>query len=371
LNILIFIHSLSSGGAERVTVNLANHWADKGWQVTIVTLASESLDFYQLDPAVRRIVLNLAGDSSNPLMAIVNNLRRAHALRRVLRNVQPEVSLAMMTTANILLALATLGLPQFAAIGSERVHPPQYSLGPLWEWLRSHAYGNLAAVTALTNESRAWLLTHTHARKVTVIPNPAPWPLPVQAPLLSVQSANAAGRKTLLAVGRLNAQKGFDLLITVFAEIAIRHQDWDLVILGEGPLRAVLEQQVTRTGLSQRIKLPGRAGNVADWYAAADIYVMSSRFEGFPNTLAEAMAHGLPAVSFDCDTGPRDIIRHAVDGLLVPNGDEAALRQALSRLMADDALRLQFAAKAKEVRERFSMQKIAAMWEALFKEVRR
>jgi glycosyltransferase involved in cell wall biosynthesis len=96
---------------------------------------------------------------------------------------------------------------------------------------------------------------------------------------------------------------------------------------------------------------------------------MSSRFEGFPNTLAEAMAHGLPAVSFDCDTGPRDIIRHEVDGLLVPPGDLDALTEALARLMADDALRQQYAARAVEVRQRFSMERVAGMWETLFEEL--
>ena len=122
-------------------------------------------------------------------------------------------------------------------------------------------------------------------------------------------------------------------------------------------------------GLAERVLLPGRAGNVGDWYAASSLYVMSSRFEGFPNTLAEAMACGLPAVSFDCDTGPRDIIRHEVDGLLVPAGDAAALEAALRRLMADPALRGRFAARASEVRERFSLASVSARWEQLFRQM--
>jgi glycosyltransferase involved in cell wall biosynthesis len=96
---------------------------------------------------------------------------------------------------------------------------------------------------------------------------------------------------------------------------------------------------------------------------------MSSRFEGFPNTLVEALAHGLPAVSFDCDTGPRDIIRHEVDGLLVPLGDVAALTAALERVISDVNLRLRLATRAVETRERFSIERIAGMWEALFEEL--
>lgn len=369
MKLLIFIHSLSSGGAERVTTNLANHWAAKGWEITLVTLASKSLDFYQLDPQVRRIALDLAGDSANSALAIANNLRRIFALRRALCKVEPDVALAMMTTANILLAIAAVGLPRLVTVGSERVHPPQLPLGRLWEGLRSRCYGLLTALTVLTSESREWLLQKTSARNVSVIPNAVPWPLPIQPPLLSVQGSCSEGRKILLAVGRLNEQKGFDLLISVFAALAQRHSDWNLIILGEGNQRAALEQQVAQARLAQRIQLPGRAGNVGDWYSAADLFVMSSRFEGFPNTLVEAMAHGLPAVSFDCDTGPRDIIRHEVDGLLVPNGDVAALVQALGRLMADESLRRQFGANAIEARERFSIKRTAAMWEQLFEDL--
>jgi len=111
------------------------------------------------------------------------------------------------------------------------------------------------------------------------------------------------------------------------------------VILGEEQARNTLERQIQNAGLANHVSLPGRAGNVGEWYAAADLYVMTSRFEGFPNTMAEAMAPGMPDVSFDCDTGPRDIIRHETYGLLVPSGDTVALENELRRLMSDSALR--------------------------------
>ncbi len=369
MKILFFIHSLSSGGAERVTANLANHWAKKGWDINIVTLEPLKLDFYELHQAVKRVTLELSGDSGNLLAGLARNLRRVFALRRVLREVQPDIAVGMMSTANVLLALATMGLPHVHAIGSERIHPPQYPLGALWEWLRRNTYGRLAAVTALTNESADWIKAHTGARRVPVIPNAPLWPLPIQAPRITPDSLCHPVRHLLLAVGRIDNQKGYDWLVDSFAKLAQKHPDWDLVIFGEGPQRPALQAQVQNVGMVKRVFLPGRAGNMGEWYERADLYVMSSRFEGFPNTLAEAMAHGLPAVSFDCDTGPRDIIRHEVNGLLVPIGDLAGLTAALDRLMSNSTLRQQFADRALDTRERFSMKKITDMWESLFDEV--
>ena len=121
--------------------------------------------------------------------------------------------------------------------------------------------------------------------------------------------------------------------------------------------------------MDARIIMPGWAGNMAEWYERSGLFVMTSRFEGFPNTLAEAMAHGLPAVSFDCDAGPRDIICNGEDGLLVPPDDVPALADALDRLMSDDGLRHRFGVAAREKRNCFSMGTVAAMWEALFAEL--
>jgi glycosyltransferase involved in cell wall biosynthesis len=369
LKLLFFIHSLSGGGAERVSANLANHWAGRGWDVAVVTLAPQSGYLYELHSAVRRISLGMAGDSRNALIGLWQNLRRILALRRVLRQIEPDIALGLMTTANVMLALATWGLPHVRVIGSERIHPPQWPLDFPWEELRRRTYGRLAAVTALTGKSADWLRAHTGARRVPVIPNAALWPLPEQVPKVSPNSVSASGRQLLLTVGRLDAQKGFDLLVEAFATLAHKHPDWDLVILGEGPQGSALQSRAKVAGLEKRVFLPGRAGNVGEWYKRADLYAMSSRFEGFPNTLVEAMAHGLPAVSFDCDTGPRDIIRHEVDGLLVPPGDVAGLTAALDRLMSDAALRQRFARRAVEARDRFSMARIAGMWEELFAEV--
>lgn len=367
MNLLFFISSLSYGGAERVTASLANHWAVEGWQISIVTVEGESKDFYELHPTISRFALNLAGESRNPLLAMCKNLHRVVALRRLLRQIRPNVALALMDSSNVQLALASYGLRDLVTIGSERIHPPQFPLGGIWKILRRYCYGRLNAVVALTAESADWLRCCTRVQKVVVIPNVASYPLPANPPHMPPPS-KANGAHLLLAVGRLCEQKGFDTLIAAFQSLAAKFPLWRLIILGDGPLYGDLAEQIADAGLDGRILLHCRVGNLVDWYAAADLYVMTSRFEGFPNTLAEAMAHGLPVVSFDCDTGPRDIIRHEVDGLLVPNGDGATLVSALGRLMADESLREQFSSRAVEVRERFSMERITLLWKALFEE---
>jgi glycosyltransferase involved in cell wall biosynthesis len=365
--LLFLIHSLDMGGAQRVAATLANHWVNKGHAVAVATLSSTSSDFYALDPRIERIALDVAKPSEHPMAALLNNLRTLRAVRRLLKQWQPQVTIALMTNANVYLALAGWGLPG-QKIGSEQNHPPMRPLGRIWEMLRRLAYGRLDHLVALTAPSAAWLRNHTRARHVTVIGNPVPWPLPVQPPVLDPNTLLIKGRQRLIAAGRLVEQKGFDLLIEAFARLAPDFQTWDLIIVGEGPLRGPLEAQLARLDLQGRVFLVGAVGNIGAWYMACDLYVMSSRFEGFGNTLAEALACGLPAVSFDCETGPSDIIRPEIDGLLVPPGDVSALVASLTVLMTNQALRERFAIRAVEARARFSVDGIAGQWERLFQQ---
>lgn len=367
MNLIIVIHSLAGGGAERVASTLANYWAEEGGEITIVTMAPKTDDVYLLHPGVKRIALKLTGESRNSFIGLVQNLRRVFALRKILDRAKPDVALGMMTGANVILALAAWGLCK--SVGSERIHPPQFPLSFIWEKLRSITYRMLNVVVAQTKESAQWLVDNTSVKAVVVIPNMSSGVLSIQEPILIPENYCVQGQKVLLAVGRLDRQKGFDELIYAFSKIAAANQDWDLVILGEGELRPSLENLVSKVGLANRIRLPGRAGNVGKWYEYADIYVMSSRFEGFPNTLLEAMSYGLPVVSYDCDTGPRDIITNEVDGLLVKQGDIFALQSTLARLMNDKELRALFATNALRVNERFSVNRVVKLWENLFEDV--
>jgi len=369
MHLLLVLYSLGAGGAERVTSTLANHWASQGHEITLVTLSASTVDFYALNPAIRRISLNLASSSTGPGSAARANLRRAWALRRELLQQQPDVAIAMMATANVLLAIAALGLPGLVTLGSERIHPPELPLGGFWSFLRWGSYGLLDAVVAQTERSAAWIRHHTLARRVVVIENPLT-PLPLtRPPLISPEDLVAPHERVLLAVGRLEYQKGFDLLLDAFARVAGRHLQWQLVILGEGNDRPALERQSLTAGLEHRVALPGRAGNVSEWYNRADLFVLSSRFEGFPNVLAEAMAAGLPVVSTDCPTGPADLVRDGVNGHLVPVDDAVALAEALDALMANGMARQALGREARQLSARLELGRIATHWERLFSKV--
>jgi glycosyltransferase involved in cell wall biosynthesis len=371
MKIVVFIYSMHGGGAERVTANLTNEWAALGWEVTIVTLTAGEIDCYPLHPQIRRIELGLAGGCEGAgglLPTLRANLRRIAAFRRVLRDIQPTVALGVMATASVLAVLAGIGLP-CKIIASEHTHPPKAPLTPFWEHLRRWTYRLADKVVALTDETRQWVEAYCHCTGVAVIPPPFTLPIARTDPVIEPQRVVGDKRRVLLAAGRLSPEKGFDSLIEAFGKIANTLPQWDLVIVGEGRARASLEQQVDDAHMRGRIFLPGRAGNVADWYERADLYALSSHYEEFSMTLVEAMASGCAAVSYDCDSGPRVIIEPGTNGLLVnPVGDANALARALETLMKDDAERHRMALRAVSVIETFALRKTIALWQQVFVE---
>lgn len=363
-HLMIVIHSLAGGGAERVAADLSAYWVLRGYRLTVVTQEAEDTDVYTLHPNVRRFVLGTAGQSGGPVTAAWSNLRRIWRLRRLIRREHPTIVLGMMTTSSVLAIIAARGL-NCRVLATEHTHPPAQKLPQVWQRLRRWAYPKATAVVTLTSGTSSWLERHVPGSRLTVIPNAVSWPLQRVDPI--IEPPPRQGRYRLLAVGRLHELKGFDVLLRAFHEISGHFSDWDLVILGEGSLRDELQQQIDELGLSGRISMPGRAGNVADWYLQSDLYVLSSRFEGLSNTLIEAMASGLAPVSFDCETGPREIIRHGIDGVLVsPAGDSEALAAHLSDMMAHPEQREAYARRAVDVRDRFSATRVMAMWGQLF-----
>lgn len=173
------------------------------------------------------------------------------------------------------------------------------------------------------------------------------------------------GAHNLIAAGRLEYQKGFDLLLEAFAAVAANHPDWTLDIFGRGSRREPLEQSVVDLGLGGQVRINAPTDRLGERMRNASVFVLSSRFEGFPLVLLEAMAAGLAVVSFDCPTGPGDILTGGKTGLLVPAEDVPALAAALDRIMVDESLRRRLAAAAPAAVLPYSPQVVGRRWDEL------
>lgn len=357
--IALVLAGLSAGGAERVASLLSAAWLAQGLQVTIITFdCAAETSFHGFAPGVRFLRLGLPSARSGRCAALLHSGRRVFALRRALRGLDPDMTVSFLTKINVLALLACLGTRR-KLIVSERNNPLLQPKSAIWNALFRCLSWRAAGIVMQTRASLDCL--HPGAlRRARVIANPVE---------LGPIARSESSAPVLAAVGRLTRQKGFDMLIAAFARIADHHRDWTLVIWGEGEDRAALERQIAAAGLAGRILLPGAIGRPEAWVAAASAFVLSSRYEGFPNVVAEAMAGGLPVAAFDCDFGPADMIDHDRNGLLVPRNDVAALAAALDRLMGDPVLRSRLGDAARAIARRCDTSAIAARWHGLMSEI--
>jgi len=356
----LVISSLFSGGAERVMSIMANYWADKNWQITVITFDSGlEQPFYKLHPGVVHVALGIASTSKSARQAFAANLERIRILRRAIRQSRPNAVISFLDTTNVLALLATRGT-RAPVVVSERSEPRFAPITRPWAVLRRLCYP-FAKCIVVQSESVGSFFPPSLQPQIRVVPNPVLKPPPALA------RKPCARKKRVIAIGRLTPEKGFDMLLRAFAMLASRHAEWTLAIWGEGIQRAELEDIRDKFGLQGQVRLPGRTCDPHKELRQADLFVLSSRFEGFPNVLGEAMACGLPVISFDCSSGPREIIRHGVDGILVPPGNIELLAASMDRLMSDEAERARLGTRAPEVLQRFDLEKVMRMWSEVLK----
>ncbi len=361
IRLTLVISSLGCGGAERVMSSMANYWVEKGWEITLLTFSSE-LPFYFLDSRVNYIPLDLAGISENFFIAIINNIKRILVIRDAIATSKPDAVISFLDKVNVFTLLSTLGM-KTPVIVMERVDPFSHSIGLFWEKLRLLTYQRAKKIGVVAKKSVTYF-PGSWQEKFFSIPNPAfLQPEAKNLPIIKLKNP------CIIAMGRLTHQKGFDILLKAFAELKDKHYQWQLYILGEGILRSELEILSQSLKLDDRVTFLGSLKNPYEHLKQANLFVLSSRYEGFPNALCEAMACGLPVISTNCPTGPEEIIRHGVDGILVPNEDISALSAAMDRLMSDEQERQRLANRAVEVTERFSLDKIMNLWEHLLNQV--
>ena len=354
------IHQISAGGAERVLTLLANELCKKGWSVTLLTFDSGSEPvFFELHSGVQHWPLSLMREQGGWWKAIKVHFLRPWVLRRAIRKSRPDAVIAFLERMNILTLMATIGL-KIPVIVSERNHPA-FNTSKFLSLSRQAVYKMSACLVLQTHDAGAFF---SSSIPKSVIPNPILVP-EYPAPVLKSEASS----QTLVAMGRLCSQKGFDFLLNAFAPLGNKFPDWVLEIWGEGAQRGNLENLRDELGLRERVRFPGLTKEHYKTMAEADIFVLSSRYEGFPNVLGEAMACGLPVVSFDCPSGPSEMIQDGVNGLLVPPENIQELSSSLERLMASVELRNTLGEQARKITESYSLDKIVQSWEELIGEV--
>jgi glycosyltransferase involved in cell wall biosynthesis len=364
LKIHFLLSSLSTGGAERVGSLLTAAWARAGHDVLLVaTFSKDDPPQTTLAPEVRyaSVARRLAGRGrwrrTWPF--------RVMELARLFRRERPDVVCSFLSNVNVAAILAGKLAGARVIVVSERTYPPAVDIGAGWRAARRLLYRFADAVVMQTSDGLKWLNGAIPRARGHVIHNPVELPIAQGSPVVSPADYCSADRKLLLAVGRLSPEKRFDMLIEAFAGIAVGRLDWDLAIAGEGPLYADLRAQAERLGLERRVHLPGRVGNPQAWYDRADAFALTSRFEGFPNALLEAIAAGLPVIAVDCLTGPSELIEDGVNGVLLPASSDAAdLGAGLDRLIGSDWPEL--LEKCVQTRKAHDIALVAQAWLELF-----
>lgn len=372
MRIVLVIAGLGGGGAERVCINLANAWATRGHQSTILTISQKCRPpAYTIDP---RVELRDVGLPRQPHAQELNDAL-IHPIRRLLENERcpqflPHVTILAMlrhaimatrpdvvvsfidiTNLRVIAAMAETHVP---VVACEVTDARRVSLGQLQN-ARTALYRCAAAVVAPDPVIARWLGANARAIPSALVPP-------------QLKHGLKGERRRLVTLSRLSSEKRPEFLVRAFASIAPDHPLWDLEIYGLGPQRNFLEHLVEKLA-PNRVHFHGFTTEPYEVLANADLFVSASRIEGFGNSIWEALACGVPVVAMDAGPPVRTLVRHGIDGVIVGEQTMAALADALARLMGDGVTRKAYASRAPEVLERFSFESALAKWDELFRAI--
>ena len=376
MKLIYCTHSLCNpGGMERVLLNKVT-WlcANTDWEIKIVTTDQNGRPlFYPVPDGVVMIDLDINYSNDNDkgvLTKITGYLRRRRLhkerLTELLMREKADVVVSLYPSESSFIPYIKDGTKKVLELHFNKFFRLQYNrtglLGLIDRWRTrqdERIVRRFDRFVVLTEEDKGYW---GDMPNIQVIPNAA---------LFMADRYADMSRKRVIAVGRLDYQKGFDRLIEAW-RIIHQHEeykDWTLDIFGQGEWKERLQDMIEACGLQDCVKLNAPTKQIGREYADSSMLVMSSNYEGFPMVMIEAMACGLPPVSFDFKCGPKDIIQHGVNGLLVKNGDIQGLADAMMHLMADEQLRQRMSAEACKVVETYSEEVVMRKWGELFEEV--
>lgn len=352
MKIDFYISSLSGGGAEHVLTNIARNIAAQGHDVTITTFEKRK-QFYEVDP---RITVNRCDNTKSS--KILEVLRDYRDTRRHLKRRKADVVISFLSRTNMMLALAAPFTKSKILVcdrNNRRMSQSAFVFN-----LSCQLYRMADMVGVQTNRSRDSYPKYLH-KKIFVIANP----LDCAELDRQCEGADIEASNTVISVGRLEQAKDFETLIAAFARTEQEHPDWKLKIYGQGKKRDLLQQLIEQLGQQQRIELCGVTHTPFLEMKRSSIFVLSTRYEGFPNVLCEAMYAGLPCISSDCEFGPSELIQDGENGYLFPIGDVDSLYDRLTDLMSDKEKREQMGRLAKESVGFIESSRIYAQWNDL------
>lgn len=339
--ICLVIPGLNAGGMERVMSELASFFAGRNEISTYLILYTKGDRFYKVP---KNVILIEPDFFFNKKQRFLFTIKTLLFLRREIKKIMPDAVLSFGETYNSFVLLATLFLKTKIFV-SDRSKPDK-PWGIFHETLRKIIYKKAAGIVSQTSYSKSFLEKETGHKNIEIIPNP----VKPYAKLSNLKN------NVILTVGRLISTKRIDLLLEIFSEIS--KENWQLWIVGDGPQRQYLETLALNLGISEKVKFWGLQKDVESFYTESDIFAFTSISEGFPNALLEAMAAGLPCISFDCVAGPADLINNEENGFLIPMLDIASYKHQLSHLMESENARLSMGKKAHETSKEYELEKV-------------
>ena len=363
MKILFAIKALDNikGGAERVFADTTRGLAEKGYAINVLTFDHpDGKSFYPLDYAIRQNNLGI-GDSKKSA-TLWETLKRIYHLRQYVVREKPDLVVAFMHSMFIPMSIALLftGIP---VIASEHIVPDHYK-NRRFEYVMLGICGLFCKrITVISRRIRKTYPAFLR-RRMSIVPNAVKTPKKFAKP-----EGFKTKRNVVLSVGRFAPQKDQQTLIVAFAQIADKFPDWDLRIIGDGPLRKELETLVRQLDMESRIFLPGTTSQIDKEYERVQLFVIPSLYESFGLATAEAMSFGLPAIGFRGCPGTNELIQHKKNGLLADDDNRvAALKDCMSTLMKSEKLRVQYGECARSAVERYYPEKIVTIWERLIQE---
>lgn len=350
MKLLFYINAIHDGGAERVMTNLTAQFAKAGNEVILLTSFVDTWE-YPVAPGVRRLTMEQEEIKQNRLL---RNYTRIKKLRAICKQEKPDVLISFMAEPNLRALIATIGLPVKTVV-SVRNDPNREYAGILGKIVGKVLLPAADGCVFQTQEAKAWFPRRLQ-KKSKIIFN---------AVAESFFETKRACPENIVTAGRLVKAKNHSLLIRAFAKIAEKHPEEKLLIYGAGRDKEELECLINELNMNGRVVLMGATEQMQDILARAKIFVLSSDYEGMPNALMEALAVGVPSVSTDCPCGgPKMLIEHGKNGLLVPVEDETAMAEAMDRLLGDPAFAEELGKAAREKAEAFRPYIVFGQWKS-------